>query len=97
CEAQRFRDPGRPRPEPPFNALDRVTGRDMPQQNVDRWEILRIEKRVTPEQPLVANPEHAPADQTAPLSNGDDERSRIRTIEISPAQIASIPSNEKWI
>src|SRR5437868_6786774 len=69
----------------------------MPQENVDRRQILRIEKCVTPQQPLIANLEDAPADEAPPLSNGHDERSRIRTIEISPPQIASVPPNEKWI
>ncbi len=69
----------------------------MAEEHFHRFRAPRVEERVSPGQPRTAYAENAPAGQTPPLANGDDEILDVRTFEIAPTQVTRIAPHQKMI
>ena len=69
----------------------------MAQKDFDCASMPRIKQRVAPKQPVLANSEDTPSDQTPPFTNRNNEGAAVRTVHVAPSQVSSIATHKKSI
>src|SRR5260370_38735329 len=69
----------------------------MAQEPTDSFRMLRVKKRISPSQPRASHAKDAPANETPPFADGNDEVRDIGALQISPTEITRVAPDEKPI